>query len=244
MASYVSLSSDPPEPPKADFAIYIDFDKSAPKPQRVFQAAEGLITAFERLDRTLVRSIDSAIEPVLMLEDIEAGSLKVLLRNKLLQTEDQALYELDWKPLVGKYLVAAKYAFIEWVNDEEEHKRPNSLADLRRRFLDLAQKTDVKRIPSYGVPSATDILNSAEDVARSLEKLSGTDSAKFISEQGTTDFNLGLNWGELNLADLAVRETLTMPPAPMILAVRRPDYLGDTQWEFRHGKRTNSRKGH
>ena len=24
----------------------------------------------------------------------------------------------------------------------------------------------------------------------------------------------------------------------MILAVRRPDYLGEAQWEFRHGKRT------
>ena len=145
---------------------------------------------------------------------------------------------MDWKPLVGKYLVAAKWAYVAWINDEEEHKRPGSLADLRQRFLELARQTDVKRIPTYGVPSAADILSSTQDVAKALNKLGETDTAQFISEQGSADFNLGMSWETLDLADLAVKETISMPAAPMILAVRRPDYLGDTQWEFRHGKRT------
>ena len=145
---------------------------------------------------------------------------------------------LHWKPLVGKYLVAAKYAFVRWVNDAEIHGQPGSLAELRKHFLELARQTDVKLIPSYGVPSAADILGSAEDVTKALSKLSDKDKAAFISDQGRADFDLTINWSGLNLASLAVRETITMPPSPMILAVRRPDYLGQTQWEFRHGKRT------
>jgi len=238
MSVTVGVSSEPPETPKSDFAIYVDFDREAPHPQRVFQAVEGLITAFQRLDKTLAGSIDASIEPVLMLEDIESGSIKVWLRNKLLRVDDQPLYELDWRPIVGKYLVAAKWAYIQWVNDQEEHQRPGSLADLRQRFLDLAHETDVHQLPSYGVPSAADILSSTEDVAKALDKLGQTDSAKFISEAGTADFNLDLSWGTLNLTELSVRETISMPAVPMILAVRKPDYLGNTQWEFRHGKRT------
>jgi hypothetical protein len=237
MAS-VGLSTTEPIPAAADFAIYIDFDRGAERPQRIFQAVDGLISAFQRLDRVLAGSVNSSIEPVLVLEDIEAGSLKVWLRDKLILADDQALLTLDWKPLVGKYLVAAKYAFVRWVNDEEERGRPGSLAELRRHFMTLARDTDVQRLGAYGVPSAADILGSAADVAGALSRLAPEDRAEFISDQGSAAFNLELDWGDVNLEDLAVREEITMPPSPMILAVRRPDYLGEAQWEFRWGKRT------
>jgi hypothetical protein len=171
----VKLSSKPPHPPKADFAIFIDFSKETERPERIFQAAEQMIRAFQRLDRALAGAIDTAIEPVLVLEDIEAGSLKIWLRDKLLHVEDQALYELDWKPLVGKYLLAAKYAFIEWVNDDEERRRPGSLAALRRRFFELASQTDVRKIPTYSPPSATELLGSAEDMGKAISVLTPQD---------------------------------------------------------------------
>jgi hypothetical protein len=41
---------------------------------------------------------------------------------------------------------------------------------------------------------------------------------------------------------MAVRETVTFPAAPMILAVKKPDYLGDSKWDLRHGKRPISAK--
>lgn len=238
MASQVGISTTKPEPADSDFAIYIDFDRNAPKPQRIFQSIEGLISAFERLDRALAGSIDSSIEPVLMLEDIEAGSIKVWLRDVLLQTEDHNLQELDWRRIVGRYLVVAKYAFVRWVNDEEERSRPGSLADLREHFALLARETDVKKIPAYGVPSATEILSTAEDVARALGRLSSSDKAQFLTRDGEQNFNLLIDWNQLNIAELAVRETILSPAIPMILAVRKPDYLGETQWEFRHGKKT------
>ncbi len=234
----VGLSTTPPAPPEADFAIYIDFDKSIEKPQRIFQALDGLISAFERLDKTLAMSIDPSIEPVLLLEDIEAGSIKIWLKDKLKATEDQALYELDWKPMVGRYLLAAKYAFIEWVNDEEERGRTGSLSDLRKRILQLAHETEVRRIPAYGVPSASDLLESTKDVARALSPLNPHDKVRYISSAGESDFNVSLAWDKLDINDLAVRETISSPPSPMILAVKRPDYLGASQWEFRHGKRS------
>lgn len=234
----VHVSTTAPEPPKADFAIFIDFDKDSPRPQRVFQAAEGLISAFERLDKTLVHSLDPSIETVLLLEDIEAGSLKIWLRDRLSNTENQSLYELDWRPLVGRYLVAAKYAYVEWINDEEERGRPGSLSDLRKRFLELARKTDLHRIPAYGVPSAAELIASTDDMKRALSKLDKNDKAAFVSEDGTAEFDLSIDWEGLEVADLAVRETIDAPPSPMILGVKRPDYLGEAQWEFRHGRRT------
>ena len=230
--------AEPEAPPGADFAIYIDFDRTVPHPERVFRALDGLITALSRLDESLTSAISPSIEPVLMLEDIEAGSIKVWLRNALRSTDDQAIHKLDWKPAVGKYLVAAKYAFISWVNEADTGQSKMSLVDLRNTFLRLASETDVKKMADYAPPSANDIIESASRVSQSLSILAPHDSAKLITPAGELDFRIGLNWGPETIAELAVRETLSMPPAPMILAVKRPDYLSSAQWEFRHGRRT------
>ncbi len=197
-----------------------------------------MIRAFQRLDMALAGAIDTEIEPVLVLEDIQAGSIKVWLREKIKHVEDQSLYELEWRPMVGKYLLAAKYAFVEWVDDEEERKRPGSLADLRRRFFELASQTDVRKIPTYSPPSAAELIGSADDLGKGLAKLSAHDKARFESAIGAHDFNVEADWEGLSLTDLAVKETLVAPPAPMILAVKQPDYLGESQWAFRHGKKT------
>jgi hypothetical protein len=227
----------PDEPPDADFALYIDFEKGAERPQRIFKAIDGLISAFERLDRALADAISPTIEPVLILEDIEAGSLKVWLRDRLKDTDDDALHKLDWKQAVGKYLVAAKYAFVAWVNDSERRKTKGSLAELRREFFELAAQTDVKKMADYSPPSTTELISSAGEITKALSYLDPKDKAKLITNKGEQDFDLTIEWGPETIADLTIRETLTMPPAPMILAVRRPDYLGETQWEFRHGKK-------
>lgn len=39
---------------------------------------------------------------------------------------------------------------------------------------------------------------------------------------------------------MATKEKISIPPVQMILAVKKPDYLGASKWDFRHGKRAIS----
>jgi hypothetical protein len=113
-----TLAGGRPVPTKPDFAFEIDFQRGVGPASRVFTATHDFIKACEALDVELVRSIDLNIETILVLEDIQAGSIKAFFRNVLSATEDDALKKLDWKPLVGKYLVRAKYAILRWIDDE------------------------------------------------------------------------------------------------------------------------------
>jgi len=237
----IHLSSKQPSPPgDADFAIYIDFKKGEPNPQRIFQAADAMIRSFQRLDSTLCDSIDSSIKPILVLEDIQAGSLKIWLANKLEHADDDALKTLDWKPQVGKYLVKAKYAFIKWANKSEPNK---SLVDLSREFQAIATQTDVKHLPDYKPPSVQDLIAVANDVERAKSFLSTGDKMSYLSgDNENVDFDLTLNWSPQELSDMATKETITFQPAPMILAVKKPDYLGTSKWDFRFGKKSISAK--
>ena len=65
-----------PELPDADFAFCIDFHKGRGQASRFFTATAEFIKACEALDRELAKTIDLNIEPIMMLEDVEAGSLK------------------------------------------------------------------------------------------------------------------------------------------------------------------------
>ncbi|MCW5731579.1 MAG: hypothetical protein KIT20_12535 [Alphaproteobacteria bacterium] len=235
----ILLTDRKPEPPKADFAFEIDFQRGVGPASRVFSATHEFIKACERLDAELIQSIDSNIETVLVLEDIQAGSIKTWLRNLLSAADDEALKTLDWKPLVGKYLVRAKYAVIRWIDTDDA---PRNLPALRREIQQIAADTDVRHLPDYAAPSPAALVNAVRDFQAVKDALLPGDRARFLTDDGDIEMNLSIKFPIEDIEELAVANTLLSPAGEMILAVKKPDYLGESKWELRHGKRTISAK--
>ncbi len=233
----LTLTDKEPAAPRADFGFEIDFERGVGPASRVFTATRDFIKVCEALDRELVRSIDSSIETILVLEDIETGSIKTWLRNALVATEDDALKTLDWKPLVGKYLVRAKYAVIRWI---DEDSAPRSLPALRRELQQIAQETDVRHLPDYTPPSPGALIEAIKGFQGVKDSLLPGDSAKLLSHDGDIPFDLTVQLDIEDIEAMAVARSITVPPAEMILPVKKPDYLGNSQWELRHGKRNIS----
>lgn len=222
-------------PPDADFAIYIDFKKGERNPQRVFQAADAMLRGLQKVDETLCDSIDSNIKTLLVLEDIQAGSLKIWLKNALEATDDDALKTLDWKPQIGKYLVQGKYAYIKWANKPPKHK---SIADLSKKIQAIAAKTDVKHLPDYKPPSIGDLIEPLAEIEKAKSYLMPGDKLSYLTPDGEkVDIDLKPTWTPEEMAKTITKEIVKFPAAPMILAVKKPDYLGHSQWELRHGKK-------
>lgn len=237
----LSSTDIPPTVPVHDFAIVIDFRKGESSPTRVFSAASAMINALERLDQTLAKSIHSSIEPTMLLEDVEVGSLKIWLKNALRATDDQALKEINWKSAVGKYLVRGKYLILRWLEDESA--APKSIPDLRRELQSLAQETDVLKMPTYTPPETGELIESMGYIRKAQDFLGPTDRIRYeanVEDAEVVDIKTPVNIEEL--ADLATKEVFNTPPGPMILAVKRPDYLGTSKWDFKHGKKTISAK--
>lgn len=237
----VRVSTRRPGPPSdAAFALQIDFQRGSDNPQRVFQAADAMIRAFQGLDRTLCAAVDSRIEPVMVLEDIEVGSIKVWLANLLRRIDDEALKDLDWRPLVGKYLVRAKYAVIHWTNRSGSDGNISALAHEIRM---IAVETDIKHVPDYAPPSILELVQSVRSIDEAKGYLNPGDKMMFMTEdKGPVDFDLAVRWNAEELSELAVKETTKFEDMPLRLIVKRPDYLGNAKWDFRHGKTPISAK--
>ena len=182
----LSLSDEPPSVPRADFGFEIDFRRDAGPASRVFAATHQFIKACEALDSELVQLIDSSIQTVLVLEDIESGSIKTWLRSVLTSADDDALEKLDWKPLVGAYLVRAKYAVIRWVDKDQ------SLDELRGEIQRIAAETDVRRLPAYAPPSVPALIKAAKDFQAVKDRLVDGDRAKLLTGDGELEMNLSV----------------------------------------------------
>ena len=228
----VTLTDREPSAPRADFGFEIDFRRETGPASRVFAATSQFITACEALDAELVQLIDSSIQTVLVLEDIESGSIKTWLRNLLSSADDEALKKLDWKPLVGAYLVRAKYAVIRWVD-----KDAKSLDELRTEIQIIAAETDVRRLPAYAPPSYPALIKGAQDFQAVKDHLIEGDRAKFLTRDSEFEINLSVRMSLENIEALAVARTIKVPAHEMVLPVKKPDYLGDSKWQLRHGKR-------
>jgi hypothetical protein len=235
----ITLAEKLPAPPRADFAFEIDFQRGSGSASRVFEATHEFIKACERLDHELVQCIDSSIETVLILEDIQSGSIKTWLRNALTSIEDDALKTLDWKLLVGKYLVRAKYAVLTFIDKETENR---SLPDLRKEIQKIAAETDVRHLPDYRAPSPTALTTAIRDFQSVKERLSEGDRARFLTHEGDVEMNLSVRFPIEDIEALAVARTIESPETQMILAVKKPDYLGTSKWELRHGRKTIAAK--
>lgn len=206
---------------------------------RVFLATHEFIKACQRLDEDLVDAIDTNIETVMVLEDIEASSLKTWLRNVLVATDDAALKDIDWRKQVGKYLVRAKYAVIRWIDNDTT---PRSLPALAHEIQQIAQETDVRHLPDYRAPSPDALLTAVRDFQSVKALLAPGDKASIETADSSLEMNLTIKIDVADIEALAVKETIEFPPSTMILAVKKPDYLGESKWELRHGKKSIAAK--
>ena len=176
----------------------------------------------------------------MVLEDVEAGSLKTFFRSVLQSSDDQGLKNLNWKPVVGNYLVQAKYLLLQWL---ESGDPPRKLPELIQRIHDQASETDVRHIPYYSPVNEGSVIEAAKDFDRIKDHLvTGDEASMIVSDDEVAHFNVTSRLDIEAIEDLAVSHTEVHSVPNMVIFVKKPDYLGYSMWEFRHGKRSLSAK--
>ncbi len=151
-------------------------------------------------------------------------------------TDDQALKDLDWKPAVGKYLVRAKYIALEWL-DTGTDESPPKLENLIDGLKQIASETDVRHFPDYSPVHEGKLVAALEKFQDAKKQLIPGDSLVFIdtNENKTYEVDISRRWSPVaSIAPESARETTSH--GELILTVRKPDMIGDTMWQFKHGK--------
>ena len=162
-----------------------------------------LTEALARFDADLLRSVDVTIEPILLLENVESGSIKSWFITTLRSTDDTALKSGDWKKIVGEYAVKGKYALLKRLEGANSVTDPKLLEEIQAGLLLDAEETKVRGLPGYAQMSRTRLAAHIVDVTESLQYLEEGDSAQYETQNGEiVPFNRTLRVDETEMTEL------------------------------------------
>ncbi len=221
-------------PADADFSFTIKFARGRGDPRRVFDAASRLIDGFEELDAAFTGSIDAQIKTAMVLEDIDSGSIKVWLRSILENIDDKGLREGEFKKAIGPALVKAKYAALEYLNQDKEQAL-GGVDRLREELRELAADTDIKHLPDYAPIHEGRLVASLDKIQDAKKVLGPKDRLSIEADGKVYEVDLTKTWQPADV--IPVPDTTERhSEGVLILTIRKPDLLGGSRWLFSHGK--------
>ena len=223
-------------PTPEEFSFVIRFARGQGDPRRVFDSASLLIEGFEELDDTIAQSVDAKLRTTTVLDDLETGSLRVILRTLLENIDDQGLKEGEWKKAIGPALVKGKHLAIEALNKKEQDA-PKAIEDLRNKLDQIVQDTDVKHLPAYAPIHEGKLVSSLDKIQSAKRTLGPKDELIIEADGKTYEVDLSQTWEPADIVTVTGTTEKTSE-GTVILTICKPDLLGDARWQFSHGAAT------
>ncbi len=220
-------------PNGSEFGLKINFDKRAEDPARVFRAMSDLVETCKAIDRSLVRSIHVSIEPVLLLDSVRGGSIVAWFKNEFESPENLESRGLN-PSKINQYLVRGKLALVDFVNQNAEISDRAQIDKLQKDIFELVQQSGIKQLPIYTPVARKHLVSNLGKLQLALSHFQDKDRASYLTTGGESQFNRSLSFDPDTVADLLTKLS-TSTTQEMILKIKKPDYLGESKWEFRHG---------
>ena len=97
---------------------------------------------------------------------------------------------------------------------------------------------DVRHLADYPQVNPASLIEAIKDFDEVKDHLAEGDEAAMIVPEGEpAEFDITFRVDIQEIQQLAVREVQEHNVPSMVLVVRKPDYLGSSMWDFRHGSR-------
>jgi hypothetical protein len=219
---------------EAIFTFTINFARGQGDPRRVFDAASLLIAGFQELDDTLATSIDAQLRTSTVLDDVQPGSLRVILKTFLENIDDHALKDGEYKKAIGPALVHGKHLAIAALN-KKKAEAPGAIEKLREELHEVIEETDVRHIPAYAPIHEGRLVASLDKIQNGKRTLGPNDRMTIETEEGKVyEVDLTQTWEPAEIIPVS-DTTEKHSEGTVILTIRKPDLLGASRWQFAHG---------
>lgn len=202
-----------------EIGLVIDYAQGKAVAVDVLQAAMGMIEALDRLDTVLLSSVDTALEPISVLNDVQHSSLRMLLARASNKVPDELIKNLEWEKWVGALLVTGKYKLLQKIDADA--------SQIQQVLIEL--EPDYRAAPTnlvgYNPPIVSDVREALDAVSKARSALP--------SQRVTVQTDMG---------DVILPEVMPPITHPVVATqavtnrgteffkVKSPDMLGSAQW--------------
>ncbi|MBU1424550.1 MAG: hypothetical protein KKH12_15575 [Gammaproteobacteria bacterium] len=152
---------------EGEVSLVIDYQPGKSVAIDVLQGAMRLIESLDRLDGVLLSSVNTSLEPVSVLNDVQHSSLKMMLARALRGLSDDHLGNLEWKKWVGSLLVKGKHKLLQHLDADAP--------EIRKLLIEM--EPDYSSMPQglvgYTPPQVADVQAALVGVSKARATLPG-----------------------------------------------------------------------
>lgn len=214
-----------------EFILRVDFVKGRNEASKVFECIASSINALSYFDNKFIEQFYNKTDCFIALDDIEKGSIKAFLRNIISDIPDETLRSGEIKKIIGHFLVVAKYKLCEWLSDEEPINS-NRLKELQESINLSASQIGVDQVVGYQPISSAELVQVIIKLTKATYTLSDGDQLYYQSKSGEVTMPTKRNISQEEIETLLISSTKTSE-TEAVLKVKKPDYLGNSKWNFR-----------
>ena len=180
--------------------------------------------------------MDVKLQPTTVLDDIRAGSIRVLLSSLIKKIDDEGLRQGEIKKALGPALVDAKYAAIKWL-DKDQNKATIEALELRENLRTIAATSDLRLLGDYAPIHEAKLVASLGSM-QEAKRLLGPKDKLILMAPGHTAYRADLTktWDPSEVILLEKVTTEKHSEGEIILTIRKPDMVGNSKWLFSRGK--------
>ncbi|WP_285269582.1 hypothetical protein [Kaistella rhinocerotis] len=219
------------------FELKLEFDKNTENPSRLFRSFADIIEDIRNLDVVLAKSINSSISTKIFLNDIEKGSLIGKLWDELVLNEDGKLDNLEEPQKVSNFIENSRSKALEFIQDRKSSV--DDLEKLSEAIEEIAREEDLDKTFNYAKPDILQLAKTLNQISETTEKLSDNEK---LTITNSTEKSEELTNKVTKIDIEAVEKALTVEEinnqSIAFYKIKKPDFLGDSQWEFKHGSKS------
>jgi hypothetical protein len=218
-----------PQTVEGEIGLVIDYQPGVTLAVDVLQAAMQMVGALDRLDTALLSSVNSSLQPVSVLNDIQHSSLKMLLTRALKNVPDELISNPDWKKWVGHVLLKGKHRLLQNLEADAPQVRDTL------RELVVEYQSVPGNLVGYSPPQVSEVMDALDGVAKARAVLPGQ-RMEVQTELG--DIVIPPAEQRTEILQLAAPEHSVTNTGVEFLKIKSPDMLGSAQWQVVRNGRT------
>lgn len=218
------------------FCITIDYKNSIENPSALFKSISSIIDALKVTDEMLISSFTGiSIEHSFVLDSVEKGSIKVFLKHLLQNIPDSALEELNFKKIIGHFLVLGKKKILEKMEEEGTIESIESIEVLKEEIYKEAEKTNILPLKTYNEIDSQKLLTSMTGISLAADQMPvEVDVYYEIIDFPKTRHIVNRHFSvPEKLLELDI-DYLGESTCVMIIKIKQPDYVANAMWEFKY----------
>ena len=133
--------------PEATYELYISYDPDTDSLPASLEFLSKVVSNHSKADRLLADCLGVGLKPKIVLDDIQKSSIRLFIKNVVLNTKEDQIQDKGFKAFFNQFLVEARKPFLKYASNNDTLEDRGDLTGLRNDVAQIATDNNLDPVP-------------------------------------------------------------------------------------------------